>query len=34
MKLDFLKETVVELNEGIYHQGKAKVIRLLAEKQL
>ncbi len=32
MKIHTLRETEVNLDEGIYHQGKAKVIRFNAEK--
>ncbi len=33
LKIDTLRETEVELDEGSFHQGRARVIRLIAEKQ-
>ena len=32
-KIELLKETNVELNEGVYHRGEASVIRALATKK-
>jgi 2-polyprenyl-3-methyl-5-hydroxy-6-metoxy-1,4-benzoquinol methylase len=32
LKIDFLQERLVELDEGLYHQGEASIIRMIAKK--
>jgi cyclopropane fatty-acyl-phospholipid synthase-like methyltransferase len=34
LKIDFLQERVIELNEGLFHQGEASVLRMIAIKPM
>ena len=34
LEIVVLKEEVIELNEGIYHKGKASVIRFIGKRSL